>query len=111
MNDNVVQFRPRPESEPEKKKRRPRRGFGQVAEMRSGRFQASYIGPDGERHLAPVTFPTRTDAGTWLDMRRLFWTLCAVVRPGETGITGLLPQHLRRQMSDFDGRRTHEQSH
>ena len=69
MNDNVVQFRPRPESEPEKKKRRPRRGFGQVAEMRSGRFQASYIGPDGDRHLAPVTFPTRTDAGTWLDMR------------------------------------------
>lgn len=41
----------------------------------------------------------------WLDIRLLFWTLLAVVRPGDTGLAALLPQHLRRPMSDFDGRR------
>lgn len=35
--------------------------------MRSGRYQASFIGPDTARHYAPTTFATRTDAGSWLD--------------------------------------------
>lgn len=49
-------------------KRTPRRTFGKVFKLRSGRFQASYV-VDGERVLAPVTFLTKTDAGAWLDMR------------------------------------------
>jgi integrase len=43
-----------------------RRGFGKVRRLPSGRYQASYVGPDGQRHNAPDTFATKTDAGGWL---------------------------------------------
>ena len=43
-----------------------RRGFGKVRKLPSGRWQASYIGPDGERHNAAETFLTKTDAAGWL---------------------------------------------
>jgi integrase len=46
--------------------RRPRRSFGKIHRERSGKFQASYIGPDGERHTAPTTFETRGDASAFL---------------------------------------------
>src|SRR5674476_281592 len=46
---------------------RRRRSFGKIAKLRPGRFQASYT-IDGVRHVAPVTFPTRTDAAAWLAM-------------------------------------------
>ncbi len=49
---------------------RRRRSFGKIAKQRSGRYQASYLGEDGERHLAPVTFETKGDADAWLAMRR-----------------------------------------
>lgn len=49
-----------------KKKRRTRRGFGGIRELKSGRFQASYEGPDGVRHKGKSTFPTRGDAEGWL---------------------------------------------
>lgn len=44
----------------------------------AGRCQASYIGPDGQRHHAPDTFRTKTDAGQWLagvetDLNRGTW--------------------------------------
>ncbi|SHJ26459.1 Site-specific recombinase XerD [Tessaracoccus bendigoensis DSM 12906] len=48
---------------------RQRRSFGKVMKLRSGRYQASYVGKDGARHLAPVTFDNKGDAGAWLDMR------------------------------------------
>ena len=43
-----------------------RRGFGQVRKLPSGRWQASYVGPDGQRHNAPQTFQAKTDAAGWL---------------------------------------------
>ncbi|XVV03695.1 tyrosine-type recombinase/integrase [Actinosynnema sp. CA-248983] len=43
-----------------------RRRFGNVRKLPSGRFQASYIGPDGKRHPAPETFATARDAERWL---------------------------------------------
>ena len=43
-----------------------RRGFGKVRRLPSGRYQASYAGPDWRRHNAPATFATKTDAGGWL---------------------------------------------
>jgi integrase len=43
-----------------------RRRFGKVRKLPSGRFQASYLGPDGQRRTAPNTFATRTDAGQYL---------------------------------------------
>lgn len=47
-----------------------RRGFGAVRKLPSGRWQASYVGPDTLRHKAPVTFETREDAEGWLTDRR-----------------------------------------
>ncbi|HEX5406452.1 MAG TPA: tyrosine-type recombinase/integrase [Pseudonocardiaceae bacterium] len=54
------------------------RRFGFVRKLPSGRFQASYLGPDGMRRYAPDTFPTKTDATAWLsgietDMLRGDW--------------------------------------
>ncbi|MEU3277269.1 tyrosine-type recombinase/integrase [Streptomyces antibioticus] len=43
-----------------------RRRFGAVRQYRSGRWTASYIGPDGERIHAPETFATKKEAEIWL---------------------------------------------
>ena len=45
-----------------------RRRFGTVRRIASGRFQASFVGPDGQRRNAPETFATKGDAGRWLAM-------------------------------------------
>jgi integrase len=51
---------------------RARRGWGHISRQRSGRYQASYIGPDLVRHYAPKTFTARMDAEYWIaDERRL----------------------------------------
>lgn len=55
-----------------------RRRFGKVRKLPSGRFQASYVGPDGQRRTAPDTFRTKTDADRWLaatetDLHRGGW--------------------------------------
>ena len=47
-----------------------RRDFGKLRKLPSGRYQASYVGPDSVRHNAPDTFQTKTDAGAWLAARR-----------------------------------------
>ncbi|GHJ40488.1 site-specific integrase [Streptomyces sp. TS71-3] len=47
-----------------------RREFGTVRKLASGRWQARYIGPDGERYSAPETFETRSDAQDWLNLTR-----------------------------------------
>lgn len=56
-----------------------RRGFGTIRALPSGRFQATYMGPDKARHAAPLTFTAKVDAEGWLrDERRLIenetWT-------------------------------------
>jgi integrase len=43
-----------------------RRRFGKLRKLPSGRWQASYVGQDGLRHVAPDTFRTKTDADRWL---------------------------------------------
>jgi integrase len=43
-----------------------RRRFGWVRKLPSGRHQASYLGPDGRRHVAPHTFDSATSADRWL---------------------------------------------
>ena len=47
-----------------------RRSFGAVQRQRSGRWRASYTGPDGHRHSGPVTWTHRTDAEAWLAAER-----------------------------------------
>ena len=55
-----------------------RRQFGRVRKLPSGRFQARYVGPDGQLRPAPETFRTKKDADDWLadkqtEMRRGDW--------------------------------------
>ncbi|GGV12527.1 tyrosine-type recombinase/integrase [Streptomyces griseoflavus] len=55
-----------------------RRQFGRVRKLPSGRYQARYIGPDGQLRPAPETFRTKRDADAWLadkqtEMRRGDW--------------------------------------
>jgi integrase len=47
-----------------------RRSFGWIRKLPSGRYQASYIAPNGRRRKAPSTFATKTDAARWLDQTR-----------------------------------------
>jgi len=49
---------------------RKRRGFGAVRQLRSGRFQASYVGPDGMRYLSDTTYTSKADADVWLSTIR-----------------------------------------
>lgn len=50
---------------------RPRRGFGRIRKCQpSGRYQASYIGPDHRLYKAPETFAAKVDAEGWLTDRR-----------------------------------------
>lgn len=56
-----------------------RRQFGKLRKLPSKRYQASYIGPDRERHTGPTTFTAKGDAEEWLnDERKLIerdaWT-------------------------------------
>lgn len=55
------------------------RGWGWIRQLPSGRYQASYIGPDLVRHKAPHTFGKKMPAEYWLaEERRLIdfnaWT-------------------------------------
>lgn len=46
------------------------RGWGYIRKLPSGRIQASYIGPDLQRHTAPTTYTHRMDAEGWLASER-----------------------------------------
>ncbi len=54
-----------------RQKHRTRRTFGAVRRLPSGRYQASFIGPDGVRHGAPHTFTAKIDADGWLSHQRV----------------------------------------
>lgn len=43
-----------------------KRGFGRLRQLPSGRWQASYTGPDAALHKAPRTYPAKIDAEGWL---------------------------------------------
>jgi integrase len=56
-----------------------RRRFGWRRKLPSGPWQASYLGPDGQRRNAPHTFRTKGDAERWLtlveaELERGQWT-------------------------------------
>lgn len=55
------------------------RRFGSIRKLPSGRHQASYLGDDGQRRVAPETFERKRDAEQWLsvlegEMLRGEWT-------------------------------------
>ena len=43
-----------------------RRRFGTIRQLPSGRYQGSYVGPDGKRYLPPHTFAVKKDAEKWI---------------------------------------------
>lgn len=43
-----------------------RRDFGYIRKLPSGRYQATFVGPDLARHKAPVTFEVKDAAVVWL---------------------------------------------
>ena len=51
--------------------RQPCPASGALCRPPSGRYQASHVGPDGRRQLAPMTFETEAQAEAWLAGRRL----------------------------------------
>ena len=51
-------------------RKRSRRSFGKIKKLPSGRYQASYLGLDGQRHNGPVTFLAKQGADQWLAMRQ-----------------------------------------
>jgi integrase len=51
-------------------RRRPRRSWGKLRKRASGRWEASYMGPDLARHSAPMTFVAKMDAEHWLASER-----------------------------------------
>ncbi len=50
----------------ETQRRAPRRDFGRLTKLPSGKFRARYLGPDGQLYNAPRTFVARIDAEGWL---------------------------------------------
>jgi integrase len=47
-----------------------RRSFGTLRKLPSGRYQAKYVGPDLQWHLAPTTFQAKIDGEGWLAAER-----------------------------------------
>jgi integrase len=54
------------------RKRQQRRSWGAIRQLanKSRRWQASYVGPDLVRHVAPATFTHKMDAEVWLASER-----------------------------------------
>jgi integrase len=48
-----------------------KRLFGYIRKLPSGRFQASYVGPDGKRYFGPGSYRARKDANEWLARRQV----------------------------------------
>jgi integrase len=68
------------------RKRQPRRSWGAIRKLPSGRHQATYRAPNGRRYPAPHTFDTKGDADAWLaaqrtDIARDEWEKPAPKRP------------------------------
>ncbi|MDN3355886.1 hypothetical protein [Actinomadura sp. DC4] len=49
-------------------KKDTRRRFGLIRQLPSGRHQASYLSPDGQRRYAPETFARKAEAERFLNL-------------------------------------------
>ena len=61
-------------------KGKPRRGFGSIRQLKSGRYQARYSGPDGKTVNAPDTFAKKLHAEAWLVDRKREADLALCIR-------------------------------
>lgn len=88
-------------------KKKRRRTFGMIRQLRSGRQQASYLGPDGTRHNAPQTFDTVADAEAWLTLRRAELLTGEWASPNRGKV--LLADYARQWLEDHEcAQRTHD---
>jgi len=76
------------------KRRKQRETWGRVRKLPSGRYQASYEGPDLKVHAAPSTFQALDDARAWLRHER------RLVEADQTGGTPWLAPKARRAAED-----------
>jgi integrase len=97
-----------------------RRGWGFIRKLPSGRWHASYIGPDLARHNAPTTYTARMDAEAWLAAeRRLIehdtWISPAVRAAAQTArgisVTDYLTHWIAERANLSDGTRYHYNNH
>lgn len=72
---------------------RNRRSWGLNRKLPSGRWQASYVGPDGLRHKAPSTYAAKIDAEGWLGAERRKIDLGAWTPPGQDAVIGVTLEH------------------
>jgi integrase len=75
-----------------------KRRFGRVRQLRSGRWQARYAGPDGVDRPAPGTFASKTDADIWLTLKE------AEIRSGDW----VNPDDGRVSLAEYSGQWIHE---
>ena len=77
----------------------PRREFGQVDRLPSGRYRARFTGPDGRRISAPHTFTTRREAAEFLAKTRgeLLAGNTAAVIPCTMTLAEYLTQYLHTE--------------
>ncbi len=78
--------------------RKRRRSFGSIRRQRSGRYQASYVGPDRVRYYSAENYEAKADAEGWLrDERRLIewneWTDPGARAAGEAHIGDEIDLH------------------
>lgn len=64
-----------------------RRQFGSIRKLPSGRWQPRYRAHDGRLVPAPVTFPTKADAGLWLAAAEAEQARGSWVEPGAGKVT------------------------
>jgi len=73
---------------------RPRRQFGRVRKLPSGRYQAGYLAPDNSVIYAEQTFPTKAMADRWLVLTE------AEMMSG----TWMPPERARETVAEWAGR-------
>lgn len=78
-----------------------RRTFGALRELPSGRYQASYVAPDGLRYSARHTFDTKGDAEGWLAGESRKISLDAWTPPDERRVVPLtFAEYAERWLAD-----------
>lgn len=84
--------------------KRKRRLFGSIRKLPSGRCQASFIAPNGDRVNAPYTFDAEIDADFWLSAQRVklsdgTWTSPEDAKAKEITFGELAKRHISVQVT------------
>ncbi|WP_168627353.1 site-specific integrase [Cryobacterium sp. BB307] len=88
-----------------RKRKASRNAWGKIRLLPSGRYQASHIGPDGERHTAPMTYSAKVDAQAWLAAQHTLiaqgnWSPAAVLAAQATQKAQTLQDYAERWLRE-----------